>query len=59
MMGSISLDMIESDKDQTLGGRVWIRSRLPVGRVLTLIRRCGILGGIESILVVTPKDCSI
>ena len=26
----ISLDLVESDKDQTLGGRVWIKFRLSV-----------------------------
>ena len=26
---SINLDLVESDTDQTLGGRVWIKFRLP------------------------------
>ena len=54
-----SLDLVESDEDQTLGGRVWIKFRLLVGRIPTLVRRCGILGGVESVVVVTPRDCSI
>ena len=48
-----------SDKDQTLGGRVWIKFRLLVSRIHTLVGRCGILGGVESVVVMTLRDCSI
>jgi hypothetical protein len=54
-----SLDPVESDKNQTLCGRVWIKFRLLVGRILMLVRRYGIPGGVESVVVVTLRDCSI
>ena len=56
----ISLDLVESDKDHTLAGRVWIKFRISIGRIPTLVRRCRISGGVvESIVVPTPRDCSI
>ena len=55
----IILDLVELDKDQTLDSRVWVKFRLSVSRIPTLVKRCGILGGVESVVVVTPKDCSI
>ena len=48
-----SFDLVELDKDQTLSGRVWFKFRLLVGRIPTLVRRCGISRGVESIIVVT------
>ena len=32
-----SLNLVESDKHQTLRGRVWIKFRLSVGKILTLV----------------------
>ena len=51
--------LVELDKDQTLGSIIWTKFRLPIGRIPMLVRRCGIPGGVESIVVVTPRDCSI
>ena len=53
-----SLDLVESDNDQTLRNRVWIGFKLPVGRILMLVEICGIPGGVKSIVVVTPRDYS-
>ena len=57
-----SLDLVECDKDETLSGRVvefgsGLDSRF--GITLTLVRRCKILGVVESIVVVTLIYCSI
>ncbi|RWR85047.1 histidine biosynthesis bifunctional protein hisIE, chloroplastic [Cinnamomum micranthum f. kanehirae] len=46
----ISLDLVQSDKDQTLCDRVWIKFRLPVGRYPTLVRRCEIPEGVGALL---------
>ena len=54
-----SLDIVDSNKDQTLDSRVWIMFKFMFGKILALVKRCGIPGGVESIVVVTPKDCSI
>lgn len=43
-----SLELVESDNDETLGGRVWTKFRLPVDRISTLVRICGIPGGVKS-----------
>ena len=54
-----NLDLVESDKDQTPCDRVRIKLRLSVDRIPTLVKRCGIPEEIESVVIVTPKDCSI
>lgn len=55
-----SLDLIESKKkNQTLFGRVWIKFRFSICKILMLVKRCEILRGVKSTVVVTSKDCSI
>ena len=53
-----SLDLVEFDKDQTLGGRVWVRfnSNSRFGTIRTLVRRCGVPGGVEFIVVMTLRN---
>ena len=55
----ISLDLVELDKEKTLSGKFWIKFRLSVGRIPMLVRRCGIPGGVESVVVVNLRDCSM
>ena len=54
-----SLDLVSQIRIKLLVIRAWIKFRLSVGRIPTLVRRCGISGEVESIVVVTPRDCSI
>ena len=44
----ISLDLVESNKDQTLSGGVWMKLKLSVWQVSHVVKRFGIPGEVES-----------